>query len=112
MFLSRWQLARESFECALSLEPSNLSLLNNIAVCTFYLGNLKEVRHCVCVCCVWGGGGGREGGRGREERGRERGGERERRGEGEGGEREKEGERGGGREMEERRVGGIIIREK
>ena len=44
VFLSRWQQARESFEAALHLEPTNLILRNNIAVCAFYQGHLKEVR--------------------------------------------------------------------
>ena len=43
MFLSRWQLARDSFESALQLDPGSLALRNNIAICTFYQGHLKEV---------------------------------------------------------------------
>ena len=43
VFLGRWQLAKDSFESALQLEPTNLTLRNNVAVCTFYQGHLKEV---------------------------------------------------------------------
>ena len=43
MFLCRWQLAKDSFESALQLEPTNMTLKNNVAVCTFYQGHLKEV---------------------------------------------------------------------
>ena len=43
VFLCHWQLAKDSFESALQLEPTNTTLKNNIAVCTFYQGYLKEV---------------------------------------------------------------------
>jgi hypothetical protein len=43
VFLCRWQLAKDSFESALQLEPTNMTLKNNVAVCTFYQGHLKEV---------------------------------------------------------------------
>ena len=52
VFLGRWQLAKDSFESALQLEPTNLTLRNNVAVCTFYQGHLKEVsayNNCVVV---------------------------------------------------------------
>jgi tetratricopeptide (TPR) repeat protein len=42
VYLGRWQLAKDSFESALQLDPGNLTLRNNIAVCTFYQGHLKE----------------------------------------------------------------------
>jgi tetratricopeptide (TPR) repeat protein len=42
VFLCRWQLAKDSFESALQLEPTNMTLKNNVAVCTFYQGHLKE----------------------------------------------------------------------
>ncbi|CAI8054099.1 Trafficking protein particle complex subunit 12 [Geodia barretti] len=42
VFLCHWQLAKDSFESALQLEPTNTTLKNNIAVCTFYQGYLKE----------------------------------------------------------------------
>ena len=48
VFLSRWQLAKDCFESALQLEPNNLTLKNNITVCTFYQGHLKEVCHYTC----------------------------------------------------------------
>lgn len=43
MFHCRWQLAKDSFESALQLDPGNILLRNNTAVCTFYQGHLKEV---------------------------------------------------------------------
>ena len=43
VFLCLWQLAKDAFESALQLEPANTTLKNNIAVCTFYQGYLKEV---------------------------------------------------------------------
>ena len=43
VFLSRWQIARECFEEASQLDPSNLAIQSNITVCTFYQGKLKEV---------------------------------------------------------------------
>ena len=49
VFLSRWQLAKDCFESALQLEPNNLTLKNNITVCTFYQGHLKEVCHYTCI---------------------------------------------------------------
>ena len=45
VFLCRWQLAKDCFESALQLEPTNMTLKNNIAVCTFYQGHLKEVSY-------------------------------------------------------------------
>ena len=43
VFLCRWQLAKDCFENALQLEPTNVTLSNNVAVFTFYQGHLKEV---------------------------------------------------------------------
>ena len=43
VFHCRWQLAKDSFESALQLDPGNILLRNNTAVCTFYQGHLKEV---------------------------------------------------------------------
>ena len=53
VFLCRWQLAKDCFESALQLEPTNMTLKKNIAVCTFYQGHLKEVSygtHPVSLC--------------------------------------------------------------
>lgn len=43
VFLSRWQTASDCFEGALALDPSDMVIQSNIAVCTFYMGRLKEV---------------------------------------------------------------------
>lgn len=42
IFFTRWQSARESLDAAQRLEPDNSVLWNNIAVCAFFQGSLRE----------------------------------------------------------------------
>ena len=43
VFLSRWQTARDCFAEALTLDPASKVIQSNITVCSFYMGQLKEV---------------------------------------------------------------------
>lgn len=45
VFLSRWQTASDCFKAALTFDPSNIVIQNNITVCAFYMGRLKEVNN-------------------------------------------------------------------
>ena len=55
------EIARECFEEASQLDPSNLAIQTNVTVCMFYQGKLKEVCPNTASSCAsgsWGGGGG------------------------------------------------------